>query len=261
LGLQRAYIREVIDTVHDLDNVLYEVANESATGSVDWQYGVIDHVKRYEDEQAYEAHPVGMSAIWPDGEEEWLFDSPADWVMPGTYPAPPDCRDDPPASDGTKVVISEDDHYAPCDVDAVWAWRSLTRGLSSSQLDCGIGDPAIPNPDFDHLEPARVAQGDARRQADTMDLLAMTPRGDLTSTEYALADVGEEYLVLQPADSSASFTVTLAAGTYQPRWFDIETRTWTGAPELTVVSPQAQAVSVTPPFASPGPSVLHLREA
>jgi hypothetical protein len=53
-----------------------------------------------------------MSAIWPDGEEEWLLDSPADWVMPGTYPPPPDYRDDPPASNGTKVVISEDDHYA-----------------------------------------------------------------------------------------------------------------------------------------------------
>jgi hypothetical protein len=34
VALQRAYLRKVIDTVHDLDNVLYEVANESWTGSV-----------------------------------------------------------------------------------------------------------------------------------------------------------------------------------------------------------------------------------
>jgi Family of unknown function (DUF6298) len=259
LALQRAYIRKVIDTVQDLDNVLYEVANESYTGSVDWQYGVIEYVKQYEDDQGYEEHPVGMSAIWPDGEEEWLFDSPADWVMPGTYPPPPDYRDDPMASDGTKVVISEDDHYAPCDVDAVWAWKSLTRGLSSSQLDCGIGDPANPSSDFDHLEPARLAQGDARRQADTIDLLAMVPRGDLTSTEYALANVGEEYLVHQPADSASSFRVTLAAGTYKPKWFNIEARTWIGVPKITVVG--TQTVSFTPPFASPSPSVLYLREA
>ncbi len=256
---QRAYVRKVIDTLHDLDNVLYEVANESYTGSVEWQYDVIDYVKQYEDDRGYARHPVGMSAIWPDGDDEWLFDSPADWVMPGTYPPPPDYRDDPPAANGTKVVVSDDDHYAPCDVDAVWAWRSLTRGLSSSQLDCGIGDPANPNPDFDLLEPVRLAQGDARRQADTMDLLAMVPRADLTSTGYALANVGAEYLVLQPADSSASFTVTLAAGTYRPEWFSIETRTWTPASTITVVG--TQAVRFTPPFASPSPSVLYLREA
>ena len=67
-ALQEAYIRKVVDTVHDLPNVLWEVANESSgDGSVDrgvrrrtsgmarrrcwgdsteWQYWVIDVVKR-----------------------------------------------------------------------------------------------------------------------------------------------------------------------------------------------------------------------
>ena len=31
-ALQEAYIRKVVDTVHDLPNVLYEVANESSGG-------------------------------------------------------------------------------------------------------------------------------------------------------------------------------------------------------------------------------------
>ena len=30
--VQEAYIRQVVDTVHDLPNVLYEVANESSGG-------------------------------------------------------------------------------------------------------------------------------------------------------------------------------------------------------------------------------------
>ena len=47
----------------------------------------------------------------------------------------------------------------------MWAWKSLTRGVSSSQLDCGISDPANPTTEFDFLEPARLAQGDARRLA------------------------------------------------------------------------------------------------
>ena len=34
-ALQQAYIRKVIDTVHDLPNVLYEVANESSGETAD----------------------------------------------------------------------------------------------------------------------------------------------------------------------------------------------------------------------------------
>ena len=39
-ALQEAYIRKVIDTVNDLDNVLYEISNESnsdfSPGKVTW---------------------------------------------------------------------------------------------------------------------------------------------------------------------------------------------------------------------------------
>jgi hypothetical protein len=89
-----------------------------------------------------------------------------------------------------------------------------------------------------------------------MDLLAVVPRGDLTSTEYALANVGEEYLVHQPADSSASFTVTLVAGTEVVQHRD----PYMDSPaEITVID--TQAVSFTPPFASPSPSMVHLGKA
>ena len=41
--LQRAYVRKVVDTVNDLDNVLYEIANESAVpGSTQWQYDLFE---------------------------------------------------------------------------------------------------------------------------------------------------------------------------------------------------------------------------
>jgi hypothetical protein len=42
----------------------------------------------------------------------------------------------------------------------------------------------------------------------------MQPRGDLSSTGYVLADPGEEYLVLQPAELADPFTVTMNPGTY-----------------------------------------------
>ncbi|MGH7709821.1 MAG: hypothetical protein ACREOG_00965, partial [Gemmatimonadaceae bacterium] len=73
--MQEAYVRKVVDTVHDLPNVLYEVANESSGGgSVDenfatmmgmsgvpdwgdstpWQYWVIDRVRQYEQQRGYD---------------------------------------------------------------------------------------------------------------------------------------------------------------------------------------------------------------
>jgi len=85
-ALQEAFIRQVVDTVHDLPNVLYEVANESSGGgtvdpemaamlgipsdtewgdSTDWQYWVIEFVKRYERQQGYDPRPVGMTMQFP----------------------------------------------------------------------------------------------------------------------------------------------------------------------------------------------------
>jgi hypothetical protein len=47
--IQEAYVRKVIDTVNDLDNVLFEIANESNFAhSKDWQYHMIRYVKAHE---------------------------------------------------------------------------------------------------------------------------------------------------------------------------------------------------------------------
>ncbi|MBM3333510.1 hypothetical protein FJY63_02505, partial [Candidatus Sumerlaeota bacterium] len=45
--MQKAYVRKVIDTVNDLDNVLYEIANESVPHSREWQYEMIRTIKQY----------------------------------------------------------------------------------------------------------------------------------------------------------------------------------------------------------------------
>jgi hypothetical protein len=85
-AFQEAYIRQVVDAVHDLPNVLYEVANESSGGgtvdatfadalglsgppdwgdSTEWQYWVIDLVKRYESEEGRASHPIRMTMQFP----------------------------------------------------------------------------------------------------------------------------------------------------------------------------------------------------
>lgn len=105
-AVQEAYIRKVLDTAHDLPNVLYDVANESSDDnaesvqfpdgssiptpvgdSTQWQSWVIDFVKQYEQQQGYDVHPIGMTMQYPVPDQsrvnEPLFNGPADWISPG----------------------------------------------------------------------------------------------------------------------------------------------------------------------------------
>ena len=176
--IQEAYIRRVVDTVQDLPNVLYEVANESSGGgpvpqgmagmlglsgspewgdSTQWQYWVINVVQQYEQQQGYDKHPIGMTMQYPVAEQtrvnEPLYNSPADWISPGyddeiftggrhvMEPGAPPSHwvDDPPSNEGRKVVITDTDHYAPPGKgDALWAWKSFLRGHNPILMDFGI---------------------------------------------------------------------------------------------------------------------------
>jgi hypothetical protein len=64
--LEKSYVDQVIDTVNDLDNILYEISNESGPYSTDWQYDMIEYVKSYETGKSKQ-HPVGMSFQYPRG--------------------------------------------------------------------------------------------------------------------------------------------------------------------------------------------------
>ena len=301
---QEAYIRRVIDTVHDLPNVLYEVANESSGGgavdeafatalglagkpewgdSTEWQYWVIDRVKRYTQERGYASHPIGMTMQFPVEEQtrvnEPLLSGAADWISPGyddeifangghpMAPGSPQSRwlENPPPAEGRKIVITDTDHYAPGRGDALWAWKSFVRGHHPILMDFGLIGGVNP-PDrsagapmsFDAFEPARWAMGDTARLARRLNLMGMEPRSELSSTGFVLANPGREYVVLQPDGTRDPFTVTLASGTYGAEWFDIEKRM--SLPEDTVQTDARDDVRFRPPAAISGPSVLVLRK-
>lgn len=301
-AVQEAYIRKVMDTVHDLPNVLYEVANESSGGgSVDqefagmlglgeppdwgdstaWQYWVIEVLKRYEQQRGYDRHPVGMTMQFPVADQTRvnapLFEGPADWISPGYdddifanggHPMAPDSPPsrwfaDPPAADGRKVIITDTDHFAPGHGDALWVWKSFLRGHHPILMDFGLIEgvhPAHPSPAYESFEPARYAMGDTRRYAERIDLIAMKPRGELSSTGYALANAGKEYLILDAREKpDGPFTVTLETGVYAVEWHSVVTRQTEAVGELRVEDASVPA-TVTVPFAEPGPAVLYLKQ-
>lgn len=283
-------MRKVVDTVADLPNVLYEVANESSGGgSVDqsfvdalglsgpvdwgdstaWQYWVIDFVRRYEQQKGYERHPIGMTMQFPVPDQasvnDVLWNSPADWISPGYDDEIPNGRwvTNPPANQGGKVVLSDTDHYAPGGGDALWAWKTFLRGHHPILMDYGIIDvvhpldPELGVPSYESLEPARYAMGDTLRFASRIRLIAMEPRSDLGSTGYILAHPGKEYLVLQPDESASPFTVTLEPGIYSAEWFSISSRQ--AISDSGMLVERSGTITFTPKTTMTGPVVLYLR--
>jgi hypothetical protein len=206
------------------------------------------------------------------------LDSRAEWISPGyddevfaggghpMAPGSPQSRwlEDPPAADGRKVVISDTDHYAPGRGDPLWAWKSFLRGHHPILMDLGLiggvdpPDPSAGGPmSYAAFEPARYAMGDTLRFAQRMDLIAMAPREDLSSTGYALANPGEEYLVLAPGGAAAPFTVRLEPGTYAAEWFAVERRATVPGEDTTVQT--SMDTSFSAPSEASGPTVLYLK--
>ncbi|SHN75324.1 hypothetical protein [Cryptosporangium aurantiacum] len=302
--LQAAYVRKVVDTVHDLPNVLWEVANESAGGgaaseefakalgmdeppvwgdSTEWQYWVIDVVKQHEAACGYPVHPIGMTMQFPVAEQtrvnEPLLRSAAEWISPGyddeifsngrhpMSPGEPPSQwfADPPVADGAKVILSDTDHYAPGQGDALWAWKSFLRGHHPILMDFGLigglepagASPAdTGEPPFELYEPARWAMGDTRRYAERLNLIDTQPDRTTASTGYALVNPGSEYLVLEPHGDGRAFTVDLPAGSYAVEWFGVASRDTSTADPRTIDA--AGTAEFAAPFGS-GPAVLYLR--
>jgi hypothetical protein len=255
LERQRAYVRQVVDTVNDLDNVLYEIGNEMHVGSIQWQYCMIDYIRAYEKTRPKQ-HPIGMTGA-PVANAA-LFASPADWISPTGKDG---YNTDPSAAEGNQVIIADVDHVWPKQYRQ-WVWKSLTRGLNTAFMDLygatKIGDKQIKDLRFvgdwvAQHETTRENMGYSRRYADRMDLAAMTPRGDLSSTGYCLAAPGKEYLIYQPGEGP--FQVQLARNDtrFAVEWFDPKTGT---AVEGRPVKAAEQA-TFNPPFSDD--AVLYLK--
>ena len=214
--IQKAYVRKVVETVNDLDNVLYEISNENHPDSSQWQYAMIRYIHEVEKGKPAR-HPVGMTFQFKGGANRTLFDSPAEWISPnpeGGY------RDNPPAGDGKKVILTDTDHLWGIGGNQAWVWKSLTRGLNPIFMD--PYDGVVLGSRFDpKFEPLRRSMGYALQFAERLDLNNCKPMNDLSTTGYCLARPGRQYLVYQPA--AGELTLKLEAGTYNAEWFDPNT--------------------------------------
>ena len=251
-ALQEAYVAKIIDTVNDLDNVLYEISNESDAGSQAWQYHMINFIKAYEAGKP-QKHPVGMTAEWPGGTNDSLFASPADWISPNG------ALDNPPAAEGRKVIISDTDHLCGICGDRTWVWKSFTRGLNPIFMDQYDDSYKLDGGGYDMNNATDVSLrhnlGYTRRYADRMNLAAMIPHGELASTGYCLANPAAqaaEYLVYLPAGGKVTVDLAAAVGPLNVEWFNPAT----GVAAADGATPGGNKQEFTAPFN--GDAVLYL---
>jgi hypothetical protein len=243
--LQAAYIRKVVDTVNDLDNVLYEVINEG--GEKEWNWWVIDTIREHERTKPKQ-HPAGNTG---HGAEHLpsLLESPADWVSPGRADG---YGEEPPAWNAEKVSLLDTDHVWGVGGSAAWVWKSFLRGHNPIFMDPYDGSVLGRDRGW---EPIRAAMGSARRLAERAGLQAMRPRGELASSGYCLANPGREYLVYQPKGDE-ELALELPAGAYGLEWFDAAKGAAAGSARIEVGEGEGK-VTLKAPFE--GDAVLHLR--
>lgn len=220
--LQEVYVRRVIDTLNDLDHIVWEIGNECHPGSVEWQCHLTGFIKEYEAARPKQ-HLVGMTGAPIKNPE--MFASAADWISP----VGKEYLEDPPPADARKLIVVDTDHIAPWGTDPKWVWKNLCRGnhfiVMDMYRDVRFDVTTTRVPDYG---PIRRAMGDAVRLANRMDLADMAPRGDLASTGFCLAAPGREYLVYLPDGSDVEIDLSATAGSLVGEWFsptDRRTRT------------------------------------
>ncbi len=212
-AIQAAYVCHVVDTVNDLDNVLYEVINEG--GQKDWDWWVIKTVRDYEQTKPKQ-HPIGLTGHGAEGVKDMLA-SPADWISPGRndgYGA------DPPAWTGQKVSLLDTDHIWGMGGNAAWVWKAFTRGHNPIFMDQYQGVVFDAPNRHAQWEEVRRAMGQTRRIAGSVNLAGMTPHDELASSKYCLANPGQEYLVYLPDGGEVTVDLTSGKQPFMVEWIN-----------------------------------------
>jgi len=247
LALQEAYVKKVIDTVNDLDNVLYEICNEAGDYSTSWQYHFIDFIHKDEAGRPKQ-HPVGMTFQYSGGSNKLLIDSHADWISPNAGSSEESYKEKPSATSVGKVVVNDTDHlWGHTGGDDLWVWRSFMRGLNVLFME-----DLSPSPTWQ--DSARVAMGQVRALSRQIDLAHMIPAPQFATTGYALGLRIREYLVYHDG-SQGEFSVDLRniGGNWEVEWYDPTHGRFLAGEEISGGDRRV----LTTPF--PGPAAVHLK--
>ncbi len=218
-----AYVKKMLDTMNDLQNVVYELAEEqpieTSTFWIPHMYGLI---KTYEAGGTWEGttypgeplqHLVGVGAFSCSGNDPVLYASNVDWIAPtvtacnGAFPS------NVTTNNQGKIVINDSDHalgfaaFVNSSTGAVndallrdYIWENITNGAAGlifmdpyivfwttgQRNPCASPSSGICPAPMTKYDPFRQAMGFAQGYVNAkMDLLKATPQGSLSSTGFS----------------------------------------------------------------------------
>lgn len=224
LSLQKNYVKKVLDTLNEFNNVLYEISNEEPAGNLSfaWENALITYIKNYEQSKAKQ-HLSGMSCIYGDGNPN-LFAGNADWVSPCFNAS--EMANNPPMTNGAKFTFEDIDHTWGFGGQSDWTWKVFTRGYNPLFMDMYGSHWPLWTPSNDYNRSGALsAMGDTLAYSKKVHLNTLLPKGSETcSTTFCLANSGQEYLIYNPDNTDITIK-NLSVGTYTYEWFNTITHT------------------------------------
>lgn len=234
-----AYARDFVRAVGSYSNIIYEVGNEMDTLALDggtlgsFVTSMVNVINNEQSVQGFTPRRmVGISEFKADDTYNtnaatvtFTLGSVADFISLGFSQRTFQPCWIPPDYVGVKVSIPDTDHISPYQCDHKWVWKLFAMGHNPTLLDGNafLPNESIPDNPLDTFGAAatydaRSRMGDTRTYALKLRLDMVTPQPTLSTTGYALAWTGNQYLVYQP--NTGPFNVTLVAGSYTVEWFD-----------------------------------------
>jgi hypothetical protein len=214
---QDSYIRKIVDTLNDIDGIIWEPANEVPLiwTSYDadyraWVYHVSDVIMAYERTGGRKIHPIYLSPF-PDRLAN--MESSGKGQIIGAWCDTVSYITNPPANNTGKVLLYDSDHsfdgatWNCRPEDQAWPWRLFTRGVHVFNLDGKQENATI-------RSQVKTSMGQVLSYAKKMHLAGMVPVSDTTiiSTGYGLTEDCKEYLMFQPSAATDSIDLKRCGG-------------------------------------------------
>ena len=265
LEAQKAFVRKVVDTVNDCDNVLYEICNETpyTPEAMEWQTYMCAYIRDYEKTKPKQ-HMIGITPEGGIHSNREMMATNADWISPASGDAG-EYRYNPPAADGKKVILNDTDHLWGHGCSTAWVWKSFTRGHNvlfmdpwepiPGELDWWLdGDISRNQRYYYAFGPVRSNLGYARDIALSFDLNCCVPDLSFCTSTYCLANPNAQYVCYFPEGDTEGLNLTGLNGVFHISWLEPKTgKTYQGT-SIDVDALAVKRAFLTVPF--PGPGVL-----
>jgi hypothetical protein len=222
LAAEDNYVKKLIDTLNDLDGIIWELSNESQNGvtygtyaSLDFLNHIADTITTFEAQGGRQAHLIWMSPYPNSTFAGATSNTHVQITSPACVTGETFWDTNPTANAGKKTVnvwFYDSDHTGgagACGTEVSgWPWAQFTRGYYPIFLD--------------ERESADVRTTIKQQMAQTlvyankMHLAGMAPEtgNSIISTGYGLYEACKEYLMFQPSAATNNIDLTSCAGQF-----------------------------------------------